>query len=120
MTGWEFALIVLNVISFSSLFVTLIMIGKFFCVSICEDIYDAWENEMSGWVLVFSTMSSAVLIPAWIGYLKDIEILLVFTLVFSAIFWIIYAIFIVVVTIKEVIVPGMSELHYKIKRRKRQ
>lgn len=114
------ALVMMKIITISSVLISIVLIGKFFCVKVLEDIYDAWDDELSLFVDIFLVINVAFLGLSWWGYLTEIEPLMIISLVFCTLTAIANYIYIVIVTLGSYIVPTMREMHYNIKRKKRK
>lgn len=102
--------------------VLLLFIGKFFCVRICEKLYDAVEyedRELFYMFIAFWCISAFMIIVAWIGKYFDSEVAMVLGLSFCSLFTLFFIVILAGITIVRVIVPGFEDLHESIKAKKR-
>lgn len=116
------ATVALNTNTILVCLVLLLFIGKFFCVSICETLYEAIEdedNELFGMFIIFWIISAVLTPIAWVGKYFDSEIVMVISLAFASLFSFFYTLIMVCIGVARVIIPAFEDLHERIKAKKR-
>ena len=120
----EIALIILTAMLFIS---TVVIIGKFFCVSFLETVYDeiADDYELQAGFFITYLLSLFCLVIAWIlhifkwGMVDGDPIMAIIVLVFGILGGAVHNLMVIWQTVQYVLVPYFEKMHSTIKKRKR-
>lgn len=120
----EITLIILTSMLFIS---TVVIIGKFFCVSFLETVYDEISDdyELEAGFFITYWVSLLLLITVWVlhifqwGMVGDDPLLAIICATFGLLTGAAHNLIVIVQTIKCVLVPHFQRMHQNIKRRKR-
>ncbi len=120
----EIALIILTAMLFIS---TIVIIGKFFCVSFLETVYDEIADDYELHAGFFTTywISLLLLITVWIlhifkwGMVDGDPVLVIICLMFGLLGGAVHNLMVIWQTVQYVLVPHFQRMHQSIKYRKR-
>jgi hypothetical protein len=120
----EIALIILTAMVFIS---TVVIIGKFFCVSFLETVYDeiADDYELHAGFFITYWMSLFCLVIAWIihiykwGLINGDPVMGIIVIVFGILGGAVHNLMVIWQSFQYVFVPYFQKMHNTIKRRKR-